>query len=248
MENTPNTLWVKAYTPLGFQVGITLAIGSLDDIVTADDLQAALTAKGYLIAPEGVDPEATTEVITHVSCRMKRNADNTLTPHIAFYHENPKMIHRYASVYLNTDEDKQLFEKAMGVTIASLPARHEKNHPERDLANLHPHIVALPKPTEIYVKPKEYTKDDGTKGTTQDFANYVGVTGSQDDPENKTWSKAEINKFWEHWNGLNKLTKEHIYAALGVDTATDWQGTKTEADERVQAYIQMKNLILPLAS
>lgn len=120
----------------------------------------------------GYDPGTKTEIgtVSHVARRNKREDDGSITPHIAFYHEHEKMVYRWVGLYLNTDDQRNTFERFAGLPLRDVPVYPGKGHPEKDETDF---VVSLPQPIRIQ-RTLEDGEYNGEKTTFKKFAGYVG--------------------------------------------------------------------------
>jgi len=115
-----NTIWIKAFTPAGFQVGVTLHFDSLDALPSAGDIDRKMQAAGYSVNVLGLEPGAEKEQIKTVIRRTQINKrDNSQTPIIDLYGD--KMQFRFTSIYLNTPDEVSEFEAQSGLDVNDLP-------------------------------------------------------------------------------------------------------------------------------
>jgi len=106
-----NTLWVKGFTADGFQVGITLAITSVADAIK---VLVEIRAAGFIPHEAQLEPGAEKETIAVVMRR--ESADGTQI--IDFYPEWAE--HKYAHMYLNTEEQRTEFEAQSGLILTQI--------------------------------------------------------------------------------------------------------------------------------
>lgn len=173
-EQAPNTIWIRAYTPAGRQVGISVAFEA-GKITPASELDAMVEEAGYLIAPEGVEAGEWIETMGSVMRRTKYNDDRTETPIIAFYSDNPRLSFKRDSMYFNTLEEIAEFEALAGMKITDIPNYEGTDWLERQPNNPQSkkYIKQLPKPIKCALaigtwnNPK--TKESGTTDKIQRF-------------------------------------------------------------------------------
>jgi hypothetical protein len=113
IDQNVNEIWIRAYTPAGYQTGIMLPFQS------AAELDSLLAENGYLTCEPGLEPGQKKETISRVVRRQHTNSkDGTVTPIIDFYVD--MLDYKYAHLYLNTEADIRQFEAQSGLKLASL--------------------------------------------------------------------------------------------------------------------------------
>lgn len=172
-EHQANTIWLKAYTPGGFQVGITIGFQE-GKLPLALDVEAMVIGAGYALNAPGIEPGEVTEPILYV-CRYDHTDTKTgeQIPHIAFYSESEWLTKRWLHVYLDKPEDVEAFETATGLTVATMPVWMGETHPERNNPKAQKFIVRLPK--SIRVARDTYTNKEGE--TRHKLKRYVDTIG-----------------------------------------------------------------------
>lgn len=173
--NEANTVWMKAYTPGGIQVGITMGFED-GELLSASAVDAMVADKGYLVTPPGVEPGEEIEIMTHVSRRMHTSKkDGTVTPVIAFYHENTALNWKYDHIYMNTPEQIAEFEQVTGLTMVNIPEWEALSFLDRADAKADKYIIATQSPVRVAVKEGTYKAQDGTTKTTMKIQRLLGA-------------------------------------------------------------------------
>lgn len=119
--DVPNTIWIKAFAPDGFQVGLTLAISS-----AADALRVIEEVKAAGFTPQ-VPPEHDPSNVELIDVVMRREQvrDGGSVPIIDFFpawqHGNKFGKYKHVSHYLDTADDVAAFESASGLKLDSIP-------------------------------------------------------------------------------------------------------------------------------
>lgn len=122
MNTEGNTIQLRAYTVDGWSVSLTLDVDATPQTVARLLSKIGLVADaGLLPSPAGLEAGQEKEVIATVVRRVAGDG----TPIIDFYpawgHGGEYGQHKYAHLYLNTQEDVQQFEVQSGLTLDSLP-------------------------------------------------------------------------------------------------------------------------------
>jgi hypothetical protein len=117
--NATGSIWIKAWTPDGFQVSLTLpaltvadAMRHLDD-VRAHGLLTTLPVDG------GLESGESAETITMCVKRMKKNRKDETRPIIDVYWDGAGF--KFVSIYLDTDEQIADFEAVSGLKVKDMP-------------------------------------------------------------------------------------------------------------------------------
>ena len=173
MEST-NTIQVTAFTPEGFRVYVNIELAS------AGEIDALLLEHGYLARQEGAKVGETIEVMTHVSRRMHTSKkDGSITPVIAFYHENVGMVWKQDHMYFNTTEQITEFETLSGLLFSNIPETDGASFMSRNDNGSERYIIALPHPIKVALAKKPYTKQDGTQGETDKIQRFLDTPAKQ---------------------------------------------------------------------
>ena len=188
MENQASTIWTKAYTPGGFQVGITFPFAANGSLPLAESIDRMVTEAGYLLTAPGLDPGEELETITHVILRIQHNkSDGTQTPCIGMYYENPKLVY-CKKAYLNTPEDIATFERLSGLKLAQLP-KFPGQFPKRDDLSAAEFIIAAKTPFQVRMTQGTYTDEaTGEVKSTPKFAGFHDVNSKPQAPQATTAS------------------------------------------------------------
>lgn len=208
--NESNTIWAKAYTPAGVQVGITIAIenGQLKPAIELDNM---IANAGYLVTPPGVEQGEDIEIMSHVSRRMHTSKkDGTVTPVIAFYHENTALNWKYDHMYMNTPEQIAAFEQVTGLTLLNIPEWEASSFLDRSDAKASKYIVTTTKPIKVAVREGTYKAQDGTTKTTMKIQRLLEIE-AVDTTAKTCWLKDEAQL---------TIVKEGL-ATLGLDFTDD---------------------------
>jgi hypothetical protein len=142
------TVWAKAYTPAGYQVGITIPMVN-GGLMAAIAFDAMLTDAGYLLNPAGVEKGEQSETFTHIVRRAKTSKEGGVSILIDFY--KPTGEFSDIKMYLNNDDDVRVFTSVSGVDPRRLPlfdsdaALKRGSNPERDVR----YITTLPAPVRV---------------------------------------------------------------------------------------------------
>ena len=236
--NEANTIWVKAYTPAGHQVGITLGFEHFESgkLPSAEDVDRLVAEKGYTVALAGMEPGEETEAITHVMRRTQHNSDGTTTACIGFYHENPKLLFAYHRFYVNTDADRQAFEEAAGVKIDAIPLYTSDQFPLQNSPNAQPFLHSLPKPMQIVTKQEPYTKKDGTSGTAARFQRFASQA-----PASKSDKPAQPEQAQDDVPQAPEPAHENLDTFFGEPTAPNGEADTTPKTAFVEAWENVKH-------
>ena len=223
MENKPNTIWIKAYTPAGTQVGITVAFED-GKLTPASDLDAMIASAGYSVTLPGAEPGEDVDTMTHVLKRIHTNKDDgSKTPVLAFYHENAKLKHKFDHVYMNTPEEIAEFERLSGLTLASIPEWMGDNYIARDHEKASQFVIALPNPIKVASVKKEY-EAFGNKGLTSKIQRFIGATPANvttlDTGQQGNGNKSNQRPGWLSNKSATTQVKERL-AFLGLDNGEE---------------------------
>lgn len=129
------TAWIEVYHQRGLKVRLPIP---LTETVTAEtwgrvvaSIDAALQA-GLLASAPGAEPGEEKEMIGWV-CRLDHydKKEGKTTPTVLVYSTNEQLTYSFLRKYLNNADEIAAFEKASGVTLASLPVYPGNDHPQR---------------------------------------------------------------------------------------------------------------------
>lgn len=197
METQANTIWTKAYTPAGFQVGITIGFEA-GHLPQAVDIDRMIADAGYLITLPGVEPGEDVEPILYV-CRKNHTDTKTgaIVPHIAFYSENDNLTKRWTHTYLDTPEQVAEFENGTGLKVADMPVYDGDLHPDRTKSKA---VIKLVKTIKV-VRDFYETKDGEPRRPFKRFVDSIGTpqaseataTSGDGTPSNVTTLPAQPN-------------------------------------------------------
>lgn len=197
LENNANghSIWVKAYTPQGFQVGITLTFESWDQIPPADLLEAMLLNTGYSVNVAGLEPGADKEAIMSV---MRLEAPKDGTPKIYFYPEwkgGGNYGKRYFGfLYLNTAEDIAQFEAQSGLKLDELPIFEGEKAPDRTHGNPpHKKEIAVKRSFEMVKVPTGETYETGMQKYEYRYAKPLPI--GKPEPRQQDQPPANVKDF-----------------------------------------------------
>lgn len=208
METQANTIWTKAYTPAGFQVGITIGFEA-GNLPLAVDIDRRLQEAGYLLTLPGLEAGETAEPILYV-CRYDHvdKKSGELIPHIAFYSQEDHLTKRWLHIYLDTQEQIEAFETATGVKVATMPIWNADTHPERNNPKAKSCIVRLAKP--IRVARETYTNKEGE--TRHKFKRYVDSIGT---PQPVTTGNTQAAPSETQGNNIDLSWEKQVFDATG---------------------------------
>ena len=228
-EQTSNTIWVRAYTPDGFQLSLTLSVQSVDEAVAT---VAKVRAAGFLPAqPESVDGER--EAIASVM----RHATSTGTPVIAAYpnwrYEGKFGEYKFASIYLDSPENIAQFEAQSGLKVNEIPLSDGDAGVRRKYGKPNPKEVAVKRSFDM-LKIPDGTTDDGKSRYRYTYAVTLPVAAAPA----AGWSQTDVQGFIACWE-KDELTVDDLKKALNIKAAwSEWKGSRAAADAAVTAYIQ----------
>jgi hypothetical protein len=149
---TPNTVWLKVYTPGGFQASVTLTF--TDAIPTAADVERRLIAAGYSATLPGLKAGDELEKIESVIRRQSGKG----TPIIDFYpywgYEGKFGVNKHAHLYLDNPDQIAEFEARTGLKLADLPL-YEGETPRNRVYGQPRHRCEIPvnRPLEMIKRP-----------------------------------------------------------------------------------------------
>jgi hypothetical protein len=147
---TSSNLWLRAWTPDGFQLSLTLPIATVADALVHLD---AVRAAGLLPSEPGIEPGQEKETVDTV---VKRYASDG-TPIIDFYpawsHGGKYGVHKYAHLYMNSADDIAEFERQSGVRFAELPIFAGQSPLKRAPEKAHPCEVKVARSFQIVRTP-----------------------------------------------------------------------------------------------
>jgi hypothetical protein len=168
---------IEAYTKTGFKVILSQSVRDdqrAKDVMNMPDRLGLLHEK-----PEKPD-ETEYAKISHVALTSKD--DGTL--HMAFYHQNEKMLSRYTHHYFDDETDKTQFERWSGLVVADMPIMPDNSHPQRDKATFKKYAVRLESPKAL-IRRTTYTKTDEGWEANHSVERYIGSTSASSE-QNKT--------------------------------------------------------------
>lgn len=179
MQQEPNTVHMRLYTPSGVPLNFVLSIRDGKLTETLPDVAAMETmiaASGYLVNAPGLEVGEELETITHVVRRTQHNQDGSQTPCLGLYFENPKLVF-CKKAYLNTAEDIATFERLSGLKLAQLPEFPSTALPKRDEKSAVQFIVAAKTPFQVRMAQGTYTDEQtGEVKSTPKFAGFYEVS------------------------------------------------------------------------
>lgn len=127
------TMWTTGYLPNGAKVSFTFPIrNEFEAYKQAVEITNKLLADGFMLTEPGLEEGEKKEQVGYFVRRNKDNNDGTTTPIIDCYPANDKTIFKFISVYLNTQEDVDAFEKASGWTLKNCTSWDTDTAPQRD--------------------------------------------------------------------------------------------------------------------
>jgi len=113
--------WVRLFHPAGVLVTLPVPVGTPISPAQAKDMLlsvSGLLAAGWQVSQQSLDEGETLERVTHLVRRVKFNEDASETPLLDVYTGGN---FRQVSVYLNTPEDRSVFEEISGMELNGLP-------------------------------------------------------------------------------------------------------------------------------
>lgn len=176
METCSN-VWVKAYTPDGYNISITVQISSVADVARVlDDIRAA----GYTPVPANVEDGEKHEVITAV-VRRTHSSDKGDTPVIDCYPEwkGDYGQYRFVSIYLNNADEIKAFEDASGLKLSSLPEYASQAPLQRTQGKPAKWEVTCKRAFTAVKAPNGEKEIGGKTQTVYRFTRYAGATPAQ---------------------------------------------------------------------
>lgn len=176
METCSN-VWVKAYTPDGYNISITVAISSVSDVTRVlDEIRAA----GYTPVPANVEDGEKHEVITAV-VRRTHSSDKGDTPVIDCYPEwkGDYGQYRFVSIYLNNADEIKAFEDASGLKLSSLPEYASQAPLQRTQGKPAKWEVTCKRAFTAVKAPNGEKEIGGKTQTVYRFTRYAGATPAQ---------------------------------------------------------------------
>lgn len=185
MQQEPNTVHMRLYTPSGVPLNFVLSIRDGKLTETLPDvaaMEAMIAASGYLVNAPGLAAGEELETITHVILRIQHNkSDGSQTPCIGMYYENPKLVY-CKKAYLNTPEDIATFERLSGLKLAQLP-KFPGQFPKRDDLSAAEYILAAKTPFQIRMVDGTYTDEaTGEVKPTKVYAGFYEAGSSKPAP------------------------------------------------------------------
>lgn len=172
--DTCSNVWVRAYTPDGYNISITVAITSVSDVARVlDEIRAA----GYTPIPANVEDGEKHEVITTV-VRRTHSSDKGDTPVIDCYPEwkGDYGQYRFVSIYLNNADEIKAFEDASGLKLSSLPEYASQAPLQRTQGKPAKWEVNCKKAFTAVKAPNGEKEIGGKTQTVYRFTRYAGAT------------------------------------------------------------------------
>ncbi len=153
----PPTGWVKLYHASGALVTLPVTATVQDYAAFYANVTAAVAA-GFLVREPGLEAGEMKEEVGFVVRRSKDNDRGGVTPVIDLYPANERATFAILTIYLNTPEEVQAFERATGAKLDRIPKYIGDNKIERgkkreldELVYKLPHAVGV-----IYQKNPKY--------------------------------------------------------------------------------------------
>lgn len=228
-EQTSNSIWIRAYSPDGYQLSLTLTVTSVAEAVST---LAEVRAAGFLPAqPESVNGERET------IATVMRHVTGTGKPVIAAYpnwrYEGKFGEYKFASIYLDSPENIAQFEAQSGLKVNDIPLSDGDAGVRRKYGKPNPKEVAVKRSFEM-LKIPDGTADDGKPRYRYTYAVMLPVAA----PQATGWSQADVQPFIARWE-KDDLTVEDLKKALSIKAAwSEWKDTRAAADAAVTAYIK----------
>lgn len=217
----------RMFTEEGKELTVSLPLDcdgarAFDD-ADAQSIRAAIETmkrNGFTINAPGANEGEIVREVGYVCRRAKINDDGSETPLIDLYPDtdNPKVVYKTFSLYLNTDEDVAAFEAATGVRLESLPLYDSNTALKRDDRKSDKYVVALTrKPVRVALTHNPLYNPDETdvnkKKPQFRFARWLDTSPnapSQREPgKNEPSSGASAS----HWT-TSDIAKQKVSDAL----------------------------------
>lgn len=147
--NEPNTVWIKVFTPGGFQASVTIAFDNLETLPQAGEVEKLLARAGYSAAPAGLQPGQEKEIILTVIRRQTNNDKSIVDFYPAWSAGGKYGVHKYAHFYIDDDADIAEFEARTGLKFADLPVLNSDTPLRRTFEKRHACEVDVKRPLEI---------------------------------------------------------------------------------------------------
>lgn len=130
MEQPQNSMWIRAFTPDGYQVSFTLNLPEQDPIGFAALVVEELTKHNFNPRESSLEPGEQLVTVNQVLRREHVNAKSgEITPVVEFWHNSSK--YRTVQYYLNTAEDIQALALATGIGLDNFPLYEGEGSVER---------------------------------------------------------------------------------------------------------------------
>lgn len=172
-------IWIRAYTPDGFQVSLTLPA---DDTAAAMRHLEDVRAAGLLPMMPDTNTGEKHETITQVVRRESENRNGEVIDVLDMYGEGLKW--RFTSVYMDTPADVKAFEDASGLTVAKLPVSQSQSALELDGSARIMKYVTRCRPFIAVTAPKGEKEIGGEKKTVYRLSRYMAAPQTaQDAPQ-----------------------------------------------------------------
>lgn len=200
MTNQANTLWVKGFSPDGFQVSVTLEIKDASEITSVLD---QVRAQGICPTPPPAQPVTDRMTITTVARRMWTGKDGKQKHAVDLYPDWAQ--YRVFTIYLDTDDDVKAFESATGKSITSFPVINSRSAAEKiagdpNLVNCEPEFDVL------------YNKEIREDGKIRDvFLGYANEAPASDSLAKVTPMPASTQTAQQHSPASAKDSTTPVY-------------------------------------
>lgn len=179
MNDSANTVWIKAFSADGYQLGITLEVDPANVGASVAQYLASLKAAGLTPRELGIEEGEQVEACSAISRRSKANKDGTTTPIIDLF--VGELEYKTLSVYLNTDEDVAAFESAFGIALRELPEYDSEAAVKRtDTARFSKYARRPVKPVRfVHEKNPAYTGAEGEMKPKRRFVRWMSEASPQ---------------------------------------------------------------------
>ena len=253
-ETSTPTLWVRVYTPDGYQAALTLPITSVADALAHFDAIRAAGLTATLPVAGGLESGEKSDTITTVVRREKENKHGNMVSVIDCYWEGAK--HAFTAIYLDEPEQITEFERQSGLKVRDLPL-YESDAPKQ-LDPAKPSKYERKCNPFIAIKTENGMKNVGGKDQmTYKFVRYGTLAGApqtaptQPEPSapaakqsppptgSSGFTRESATAFTQHWFKTNMLSVGDILTALGIEAFGEWKLTEAEAHARVAMWLQV---------
>jgi len=222
-ELASNNIHIRAYSSDGYEITL-LVTGTLTDV--SHKLNEVRAAGFLAFQPAPVESERQT--IASVMRHVTDSGTIVIAAYPAWKYEGKYGEYKFASIYLDSDDDTAQFEAQSGLKLADIPQMDGEAGVRRKYGKVLPKETAV-KRTFDMIRMPDGVSDDGKPRYRYDYVARLPIV--------KRWSPADFAAFVARWKQDN-LTEADLCKALKITRGSEWTGTVDEANAAVTVYIK----------